>query len=165
MLSARQHRSVIEDYIAKEVKLGRLIPLPVNLEPSSVHISPFGVIPKKGRPGQWRLIVDLSSPAGSSVNEGINSEWTSLHYASIDEAVAIIQSLGVGCLMAKLDLKSAYRYIPVHPDDRLLLGTRWNNCIFLDAALPFGLASAPKIFSAVADFILWIMHLKGSTLR
>ena len=63
--------------------------------------------------------------------------------------------------MAKLDLRLAYRYVPVHPDDRPLLGTRWNNQIFLDAALPFGLASAPKIFSAVADIILWIMHLRG----
>ena len=36
-----------------------------------VHISPFGVIPKS-EPGKWRLIVDLSSPCGNSVNDGIN---------------------------------------------------------------------------------------------
>ena len=34
-------------------------------------ISPFGVIPKGHTPGKWRLIVDLSSPKGGSVNDGI----------------------------------------------------------------------------------------------
>ena len=29
---------------------------------------------------------------------------------------------------------------------------------FIDRALPFGLRSAPKIFSAVADFIAWVLH-------
>ena len=63
--------------------------------------------------------------------------------------------------MAKLDLKSAYRHIPVHSDDMRLLGMKWNDAIWLDRALPFGLASAPKIFSAIADLLLWIMHFKG----
>ena len=31
-------------------------------EQMGVHCSPFGVIPKKGKAGRWRLIVDLSSP-------------------------------------------------------------------------------------------------------
>ena len=30
--------------------------------------------------------------------------------------------LGLGALMAKLDIQSAYRMIPVHPGDRRLLG-------------------------------------------
>ena len=79
---------------------------------------------KKGV-NKWRLIVDLSSPHDASVNDGIDSAYASIHYS--------------------------YRSVPVHPDDRLLLGTRWGDSIFVDTALPFGLASAPKIFSAVAD--------------
>ena len=35
------------------------------------HLSPLGVIPKKGRPNCWRLIMDLSSPHGHSINDGI----------------------------------------------------------------------------------------------
>jgi hypothetical protein len=41
---------------------------------SEVHVSLFGVIPKS-EPGKWYLIVDLSSPCGNSVNDGINKEW------------------------------------------------------------------------------------------
>ena len=63
--------------------------------------------------------------------------------------------------MAKLDLKAAYRSVPVHPDDRPLLGTLWEEALYVDTALPFGLSSAPKIFSAVADALLWVMLLKG----
>ena len=80
-----------------------------------------------------------------------------LHYSSLDDAVAIIKCLGQGCLLAKLDLQSAYRVIPVHPDDRELLAVNWKNNVFLDAVLPFGLCSAPKIFSAVADAMLFIL--------
>ena len=68
--------------------------------------------------------MDLSSPEGASVNDGISSALTSIQYASIDDAVQTIHRLGNGTLMAKLDLKAAYRSVPVHPDDRPLLGTR-----------------------------------------
>ena len=132
MSSARQNPAIIEDYIAAEVRLGRLVPLsPLATTPSQVHTSPFGLIPKKGCPNCWKLIVDLSSPPGFSVNDGIDSSLTSLHYLSLDDAVAIIQHLGPGTLMAKLDLKSAYRLVPVHPDDRILLGTSWKDSIYL----------------------------------
>ena len=104
--------------------------------------------------------MDLSSPPGFSVNDGIDSSLRSLHYSSLDDAVAIIQHLRPRTLMAKFDLKSAYRLVPVQPDDHILLGTCWKDSIYLDAALPFGLASTHKIFSAVADFLLWVMHSK-----
>ena len=77
-----------------------------------VHTSPIGLIQKGGQPGKFRLIVDLSSPHGASVNDGIDPE---LCYSSVDEAVARVRWCGIG---AKLDLKSAYRRVPVHPDDQ-----------------------------------------------
>ncbi len=164
MKSAYSNPNVVDEYIAAEREKGRLIgPFSKQDLPSSVVIqaSPFGVIPKRNRPGKWRLIVDLSSPRHSSVNDGIDSSLCSLRYSGLDEAVAIIKRLGRGCLLAKLDLQSAYRVIPVHPDDRELLAVTWRSNIFLDAALPFGLRSAPKIFSAVADAMLFVMFLNG----
>ena len=35
---------------------------------------------------------------------------------------------------------------------------------FIDAALPFGLHSAPKIFTAVADAVTWIIQQQGAPL-
>ena len=127
----------------------------------TLQISPFGVIPKRNRPGKWRLIVDLSSPHDHSVNDALSKDLSSISYTSLDDAATFIQHLGPGCLLAKLDLKEAYRAVPVHPADQPRLAVRWNNTVFLDRALPFGLRSAPKLFSALTDGLMWILHSKG----
>ena len=124
-----------------------------------LQLSPFGVILKRGQPGKWHLITDLSSPKGRSVNDGISTSLTSIHYTSINDAVKLIPLLGPGTLMSKLDLKAVYRNVSVNPNDRLLLCTCWGNSIYMDKALTFGLHLAPKIFSAVADAVLWAIHI------
>ena len=55
-------------------------------------------------------------------------------------------------------MKSAYRNVPVHPDDRHLLGMEWKGDVFEDTVLPFGLRSAPIIFSAVAEALAHIIR-------
>ena len=78
MGSAPLNPQVIDNYLQLEVQTGRLAgpfsqpPLPV------LHVSPFGVIPKRHQPGKWRVILDLSSPVGHSVNHGIAGEDYSL---------------------------------------------------------------------------------------
>ena len=81
-----------------------------------VHVSPFGVIPK-AELGKWRLILDLSSTRGSSVIDVIAKELCSLSYVSVDDTASRVLELGRGALVAKFDLKAAYRHIPIHPDD------------------------------------------------
>ena len=63
--------------------------------------------------------------------------------------------------MAKVDIRQAYRAIPVHPADHDLLGMIWHVKLFINAALPFGLQAAPKIFTAVADVVTWIIRQQG----
>ena len=48
----------------------------------------------------------------------------SLFYVCDDKAAQRLLHLVLGALMAKIDIKSAYRQILVHPDDRHLLGVR-----------------------------------------
>ena len=119
------------------------------------------MIPKPHQPGKWRLITDLSAPRGNSVNDGIYKEWCSLTYASVDEVVERVWHLGRGALLAKFDIASAYQVVPIHPDDRRLLGMVWKGDLYIDGALPFGLRSAPKIFTALADGLLWCMGKHG----
>ena len=134
-------------------------PLPPSIMPL-VHVSPMGLVPKN-HSDKWRLIVDLSSPHKQSVNDGISADLCSLRYASVDNAVEIITSLGRSLLLAKFDLSNAYRILQVHPDDQSLLGDTWQGNIYMDRSLPFGLRSAPKIFNAVADFLAWILFCNG----
>jgi hypothetical protein len=156
--SALQQPSHAQCYIDEEVRAGRLRQLPGD---SGAHWSPIGLVPKDHQPDKFRLIIDLSSPAGHSVNDGINPNLTSLKYSNVTDAVALVKKAGVGALMAKLDLKAAYRRVPVHPDDQGLLAIKWGGSIYLDTALPFGLSSAPKIFTAMADGLAWCMAWEG----
>ena len=159
MRSAKEQADVVTNYLQDERVQQCVIDPPFSGR--RAHLSPFGVIPKPRQPGKWRLILDLSSPHGHSVNDGIDPHLCSLSYSRVNDAATRILALGQGTLLAKMDIQSTYRLIPVHPDDRHLLGMRWCGSVTLDAALPFGLRSAPKIFSAVADALLWVMFRNG----
>ena len=162
MRSALHNAAVIQEYLEKEVLLGRVLG-PVDPERNAVgtQLSPFGVIPKSNPTGKWRLIVDLSSPEGQSVNDGIEGESCSLKYLHLDEVTDEIVKSGKGTELAKMDIASAYRMVPVHPGDRPQLAVQWAGKIFFDTRLPFGLRSAPKIFTAVADALQWIFRKRG----
>ena len=123
----------------------------------NLQVTSFGVIPKKGQPSKWRLIVDLSSPHGSSGNAGIDPDEFSMHYIHLDQIINMIAKHRPGALMVKFDVEAAYRNIAVHPDDPYLQGMKWRGQFFVDLALPFGLRSAPYIFTAVADMVEWII--------
>ncbi len=161
MYEGSQHREVIRKYLEEEEGGGRIHKV-IDGE-SRVQCSPFGVIPKKGKPGRWRLIVNLSAPEGASVNDGIDKELASVAYTSVDEVVRRVVKLGRGAELAKADIKAAYRNVPVHPKDRWLLGMRWEGETYVDGTLPFGLRSAPLIFTALGDAIQWIAMEKGAT--
>ena len=83
--------------------------------------------------------MDLSSPGGLSVNDGIDPDDFSMQYITVDQIIRMISSYGLGALMAKFDVEAAYRNIAVHPSDRYLLGMRWRKHYYVDLALPFGL--------------------------
>ena len=163
MLSAIQNPQVIGDYLRKELEAGNIFG-PFNPHTiTDLHTNRFGVIPKKHQPGKWRLITDLSFPEGASVNDAIDSSLCSLVYTSVEHVAEVALKLGPGSLLAKIDIKSAYRLIPVHPLDRHMLGMQWEGLAYVDGMLPFGLRSAPKIFNAVADALEWCIAKQGVT--
>jgi len=79
-----------------------------------------------------------------------------LKYITINEAIKSIIQYGKGALLAKINIKSAYRLIPVHPEDRYMLGMQWNGGVYIDTYLPFGLCSDPKLFNLLVDLFAWI---------
>ena len=127
----------------------------------SVHISGFGIIPKNHHKSKQRLIVDLLFPLGQSDNDGIPKELGSLKYITIDDVINYIVRMGWGTHLAKIDIKSAFRFLPVHAADRHLLGVQWKGAVFVDTCLPFGLRSSPKLFNTLADLLAWIMRQHG----
>lgn len=111
----------------------------------NLRISPIGLVPKKS-PGQFRLIHHLSYPEGNAINDFIEPALTSVHYSTFDDAAAKLLQLGHGALFAKTDIDSAFRLIPIHPDDHCLLGFRFDNQYYYDTCLPMGASSSCAIF-------------------
>ena len=157
MMSAERYPGAVQEYLATERSAVRVAGPFKPREVESVHVSRFGVIPKGSRVGEWRLILDLSFAPGLSVNDGINLQWCSLQYPTIDQAVQRMLQFPPGALLAKVDVAHAFRNILVHPEDRHLLAMEWDGKIFIDLCLPFGLRSSPMLFTSVADALEWIM--------
>ena len=102
MASALGHPEVIDSYLQMELEQGRMSVLSsTDLTTVGCHISSFGKIPKKSKPGSWRLIVNLSAPYGCCVNDGICKELSSLTYVSVDEVVDCLLTLGRGAQMLR----------------------------------------------------------------
>lgn len=160
LLSADQNPMAVTEAIARELVRGHTSgPF---LEPpfEQFHCSPLGAVPKKD--GTHRIILDLSSPKGDSINDGISPTAYSVHYSSFDDAVSMVRSVGTSAFLAKLDIKHAFRLCPVRPDQWHLLGFSWNQGFFFDTRLPFGSRSSPFIFNTFADLLWWILvHIGG----
>jgi len=80
-----------------------------------------------------------------------------LQYCTVDKAIEVINKLGPGTLMGKIDLKSAFRQCPVRRQDWELLGVKWRGKYYVDKCLPFGLRSASFLFNRVAEAIEWAL--------
>ena len=94
--------------------------------------------------------------------DGIDNDFP-LRYSTVYDAIDSVMRLGRGALMAKIDIKSAFRLCPVHPSDHNLLGMKWRGSFYLDRVLPFGLRSAPFIFNCLAEALEWIATQQGVT--
>ena len=159
--SAIEHPKVVEEYLAAEISQNRVAGPFTRSSIADVHIRRFGMIIKGHQSNKWRLIVDLSHPVGHSINDGISKQLCSLRYITVDTAISHIITFGPGTLLAKIDIKHAFRLLPVHPADRHVLAMHWNNNIYIDTCLPFSLRSAPKLFNILADLLSWIVEEKG----
>ena len=161
--SAFEHEGFVSKKIAEELDKGRLGG-PFETKPfSNFKLSPLGVVPKKN-PGEFRMIHHLSYPrnSGQSVNENIAVEFVSVSYAGIQDAICKIKAIGKNCFMAKTDVRSAFRIMPIHPDDYHLLGFSWKGSYYYDKCVPFGASSSCRLFEATSTALEWIaMHKLG----
>ena len=156
LISAIQHPEVVSSNLTKEIQLGRVAG-PFDSSPiPDLQCHPVGVVPKK-HSSEWRTIYHLSYPEGDSINDHIPKDPYALQYVPVDDAIRILQSLGPGSFMAKTDLKSAFRLIPIHPADWHLLGIYWQSQYYVDLYLPFGLRSAPFLFNLLSEALEWIL--------
>ena len=159
--SARNLPSIVDEKLSKEISLGRIVGPFDKCPYENPVISPLGLREKK-TPGEYRVIHHLSYPHGSSVNDGIPKEFSSVHYTTISQAIMYLVQLGSFTYMAKSDIKSAFRIVPIHPDDYHLLGMKWNGKYYFDHCLPMGASSSCLIFEKFSTALNWVIDKYSS---
>ena len=156
LLSATMYPGAVTEAINKELKRKHTSG-PFRQPPwPNLHCSPLGSREKKD--GTRRLILDLSQPTGNSVNDGIPKDEFTVKYAHFDDATDLVHKRGPNCLLSKIDIKHAFRLLPVKPTQWILLGFIWFGLYFIDTRLPMGLRSSPAIFNCFADAVCWIIQ-------
>ena len=154
---------IVRDKLCKKINAQRIAGPFHNLPFSDMFCSPLGIVTKKN-PSEFRLIHHLSFPQGSSINDSIPSEFSLVSYATINDAISALKRAGKGCFMAITDIKSAFRIIPVDPDDHPLLGMKWDNLYYYDRCLPMGCSSSCAIFEAFSTALEWVaVHHLGAS--
>jgi len=122
-------------------------------------VSPLGLVPKSN--GGFRLIHDCSMPHGKCVND-YTVTMDKQKYESVEVATSFMTK---GCYMAKLDIKSAYRAVAIHPSSYDATGLRWNlngvDTYLIDLRLPFGARPSPACFHRISQFIKRCMIRRG----
>jgi hypothetical protein len=119
---------------------------------------------KKGSDSR-RVIMDLSFPEGTSVNDGIPKnmylgEQTELTYAKVDDLVDMVLSHQKP-LVWKIDLKRAFRQIPVDPRDYPMLGIAWDQQLYFDTSIPFGVRTGSYCCQRMTNAITYMMKRRN----
>jgi len=85
----------------------------------------------------------------------------------MEEGIEAVQKLGKNCILVKRDFASAFRHIPVSPEDSPLLGFHWLDKYYAQRFLPCGLRTAPYLFNLFAKVFHWILeqHLEEQNVR
>ena len=72
-----------------------------------------------------------------------------------------------GAFLAKIDLASAYRSVPIHPSNYNATGLQWKfkghleTTYLYDSRLPFGAAASPYIFNELSQAVRHILAHEG----
>ena len=164
--SAFEHPDAIDKNIATELDNGRrkgpFTEIPFD---NTFYSNPLGVVFKKGK-SKPRVIHHLSWPrsaANSSVNASIFAFDSKLD--AFDKALVVMRQLGANCLMSKIDIESAYRCIPVRPEDWPLLGFNGkNNTISISSCNSVSLQQLPSSNGTHQQLNTWLnTHVQSNT--
>ena len=158
LLSAVHHADEVQKKLRKEIEMGRISGPYKHIPISNMGISPIGVVPKSTE--GWRLITHLSYPQANSVNDFLDPQACSVKYTSFDKVIEMIAIQGVNAKLAKIDIKSAFRLLPIYSGDFDLLGFQFKGQYYIDKCLPMGCSISCSLFEKFASFLHWMVAHK-----
>ena len=147
-----QHVSdAIADWTTKKFAYG---PVPLTHIPAGAKIN--GMMTKLKPTGAVRIILNLSSPVGNCVNEGINKDDFPTIMSSTTKWLRALHISGKKAKMCKIDWADAYKHIAVRAEDTDLQWFTWLGMAFKELCLIFGCTSSAGIFDRVAKLVVHI---------
>lgn len=119
-------------------------------ETRNLYRSSFFLTPKK--PDTWRPILNLKP---------INKQFIRPRRFRMETLAAIIPSLKGNLWATSIDLKDAYLHVPIHPEDQRFLAFTYRDTDYVFQAMPFGLSTAPHVFTRITRSITAFLRRRG----
>lgn len=136
----------LEESIANLLNIGAIS----ECKPSSdQYVSRVFLVPKAN--GKMRFILNLKS-----LNKHINTQ----HF-KLEDIRTCLKLISYDCYVATLDLKDAYFLINIHPESRKFLRFLVDDKIYQFNVLPFGICTAPFIFTKLMKPIMKLLRSRG----
>ena len=101
--------------------------------------------------GGWRPVIDLKN-----LNAHIHAPRFRMFTTS-----SVLSSLEKGDYAFKIDLQDAYFHVPIHPSSRKYLRFAFENKVYQFRVLPFGLNTAPQVFTRLGHTVTAYLHRQG----
>ena len=137
-----------EDLIHAEIE--RLIANKAIEETSDLfYLNQIFLVPKPH--GGWRPVVNLKP---------LNKYLVVEHF-KMENLNMVTDSIQQGWWMAKLDLKDAYLTVKVSEQDKKYLQFEWKGKYYQFRSLPFGLATAPFVFTKLTKPVVAHLRVRG----
>lgn len=101
--------------------------------------------------GTWRFILNLKK-----LNKFINTT----HF-KLEDIRTATRLMSPNCFMANIDLKNAYYSLSVEKPCRKYLRFKFQNVIYEFTCLPFGLSTAPYVFTKIMKPVMFYLRSQG----
>ena len=115
---------------------------------------------------KYRPILNLSKPDGNNFNEAIiPSKMRKVNMSTARQFAATLRNTGQNSIMSKLDHVSAYKLVPVKPEQFYLQGFKWLGKYFVEVRLIFGARSSVPNYDDLHQTVSDIVKIKSGTDR
>jgi hypothetical protein len=146
--SSQVHSDFVTKAIDDMLKAGAASALPPGITPTVV--SPLGVV-SKAHSTKLRLIVNMIY-----VNDHLAKRV--FKFEGLTDLADMSEK---GDFSISYDLTSGYYHVPLHPDSRRFVGFQWKGVFYQYNCLPFGLSTAPWVFSKIIRELVMYWRAKG----
>ena len=133
--------SLVEDLLLK----GAIYEVP----PQLCLLSRIFEVPKSD--GTFRLVIDLTS-----LNKHIDSPSFMMTNHN-----TLRKILDIPSWVASIDIKDVFMHVPMRPNLHRFLGLSCHGKLYLFRTLPFGLTTAPRVFTFIMKHPLALLHALG----